>query len=453
VLPAFVRRLTPRQAGRWISTALITLIVSVASQYPDFRGVFAGVVGGVSNRYLSWTSPLGSTEIATVAIDDDDYRRFFDARSPLDPVAVVGLVETLRALRPAVLGVDLLTEDDAYKDWPQGRAMKEAFTTQQRPDVSSVPVVWAASAQSSTEAVGFFGWLFGGQDEIVVIPGSVLGTAAREDRPDWGIPIFPLDDDRTVRRLPRSWLNRERDDIASTNTFARAVAWRYCRTRSCHDHEGADEVLLTFGRSSSLRTYSVRDLLECGESTLPVGASGTCRNWRLKVDATGRAWSNTILLIGGTFSASRDAYPSPAGESTPGLMLNALGIRAEIEGPTLVESSKLFGLVLDIVVGLIVGYLFKKPGKSLRWKTWASLLLIFPAFLLSVGLFFWLDMLWVTWVVMLVSSMAWNVVIENLSHHDHPSNTSGPVRKSTSILERTTVSDTEIQEGDTQSHT
>jgi len=452
VLPAFVRRLTPRQAGRWISTALITLIVSVASQYPDFRGVFAGVVGGVSNRYLSWTSPLGSTEIATVAIDDDDYRRFFDARSPLDPVAVVGLVETLRALRPAVLGVDLLTEDDAYKDWPQGRAMEEAFTTQPRPDVSSVPVVWAASAQSSTEAVGFFGWLFGGQDEIVVIPGSVLGTAAREDRPDWGIPIFPLDDDRTVRRLPRSWLNRERDDNASTNTFARAVAWRYCRTRTCHDHGGTNEVLLTFGRSSTPRTYSVRDLLECGEPTLPVGASGTCRNWRLKVDATGRAWSNTILLIGGTFSASRDAYPSPAGESTPGLMLNALGIRAEIEGPTLVESSKLFGLVLDIVVGLIVGYLFKKPGRSLRWKTVASLSLILPAFLLSVGLF-WLDRLWVTWVVMLVSSMAWNVVIENLSHHDHPSNTSGPVRKSTSILERTTVSDTEIQEGDTQSHT
>ena len=452
VLPRFLRRLTPRQARRAVVTVLFTVGTAVLSQYPDYRGAYANVVGAVSDVYLSRADTQGSTDIALVTIDEADYQQFFDARSPLDPVAVVSLVETLRQLRPAVVGVDILTEDDAYSGWPQGKAMEEAFPAGPRTEVSSVPVVWAASAQFSAEGPNFLQWLFSGEDEIVVVPGSVLGEAAGENRSDWGVPVFRPDDDRSVRRLPRQWLNRNRNDKPNSNTFARAVAWRYCWTRTCHEHGRTSEVFLGSARRSIPRTYAVRDLLTCLPAASEAGASGVCRSWELNPDAAAGSWSNTILIVGGSFAAARDAYPTAAGESTPGLMLNALGVRAETEGPTLVEPSRLFGLALDIIAGFAVGWFFQQTGRSLRWKTVASLSLIGPAFAVSFGLFL-MDRLWVTWVVMLLSSMGWNIVSENILHPSPKTNPPGPVRRSTRVVERTTVTSIEVEERDPPAHT
>jgi CHASE2 domain-containing sensor protein len=381
--------------------------------------MFASAVGMVTNWYLASDAGIGPARVVTVGIDDEDRRSFGPPRSALDPAALIGLVETVRTLKPAVVGVDILTESKDYQRW--------------QPGTSSAPVVWAASAQlSTTEPVGFWSWLLGGREELLVIPETVLGRRVSDDGPHWGVPLYPLDDDRVVRRLPRSWLNRDRDDMPNTNTFARAVAGEYCRTRTCHEHGHAEEVHLIYGNQPTNPLYSVRDLAECQAPSTDAGQWVACTQWMAKDNEETRKLSGAIVLLGGVYSDAEDFHPTPAGETTPGLMINAWGVRAEIEGPTLVESSRLFGLGLDILVGLLVTVFFKMPGWTLRQKTLTSFALILPAIGLSYCLFL-LGWLWVTWVVMLLSSMGLNIVTENVSHDEgHSSNKPTKLRKSVS---------------------
>jgi hypothetical protein len=205
--------------------------------------------------------------------------------------------------------------------------------------------------------------------------------------------LYPVDDDRVVRRLPRSWLNRDDEDRRNTNTFARAVAWQYCRTHACHDHGDADEVHLIYGNQPTAALYSVRDVADCRRPPSDTRQWVACTEWVVKDDDATRSLTGKVVLLGGTYADSEDFHPTPAGERTPGLVINAWGVRAEVEGPTLVESSRLFGLGFDV------------------------LMLIVPAVGLSVVLFY-MGKLWLTWVVMLVSSLAWNIVLENVDHHE-----------------------------------
>lgn len=390
--------------GRLLVTVAVSFVMAVGSQYPEYIGVFASVQGMVANKYLARSGAAEPADIVTVAIDDEDYRRFFDSKSPLNPVAVMGLVEQLRALQPAVIGVDIVTEGAEYREWPN-RAAK-----------GDVSVVWVASGRYASEPVGFFPWLFGASEELIVIPDRVLGQPVTGSTRDWGMPVFPTDDDRVLRRLPRSWLNRNQADSRFLNTWARVVAERYCGPQSCHDHGDADEVLLTYGSRAPEPRYMVHDLFTCESPTIPADGSGICERWGVNSTKEWQSLAGKVVLLGGVFGDARDFHPTPGGENTSGLMINALAVRTEIDGPTTVESSRLLGVVFDFATGLLVGFLFNRPRRSLRWKTWSSLALVVPAFGLSVLLFWLGNTLWLSWVVMLVSSAAWGIVFENLQH-------------------------------------
>lgn len=386
-------------------------MLAVLSQYPEYRGVFASVQGMAANKYLAWKGAAEPTDIVTVAIDDEDYRRFFDSKSPLDPTAVMGLVEELRALQPAVIGVDIVTEGWEYREWAN-RAN------------GGVPVVWAASGRYASKPVGFFPWLFfGASEELIVIPDKVLGQPITESTRDWGMPVFPTDDDRVLRRLPRSWLNRNQADSRFDNTWARVVAERYCGPQTCHNHGKAEEVLLAYGSRAPEPTYAVHDLFTCESPAIPAGGSGICKQWGVSspeaVAEAKQSLAGKVVLLGGVYGASGDFHSTPGGERTSGLMINALAVRTEIDGPTIVESFRLLGVGFDIAIGLAVGFIFTMPRLNLRWKTINSLALMAPVFLLSVLLFWLGDRLWLSWVVMLVSSSAWGIVQENIRHGKH----------------------------------
>ncbi|HET9384926.1 MAG TPA: hypothetical protein VFO67_07245, partial [Gemmatimonadales bacterium] len=173
---------------------------------------------------------------------------------------------------------------------------------------------------------------------------------------------------------------------------------------------------LIYGNQPTSPSSSVRDLATCEDPPNDEGQWVACTRWMTVDNEKTRELKGAILLLGGVYSDARDFHPTPAGETTPGLLINAWGVRAEIGGPTLVESSRLFGLGLDILVGFLVSYFFARPW-SLSRKTAASLLLIPAAGVLSIVLFVF-GKLWLTWVIMLVSSMGWNIVLENLGHKE-----------------------------------
>jgi CHASE2 domain-containing sensor protein len=439
LLTALLHWLRSVRVGRLFATVAISFAMAVGSQYPEYRGVFASVQGMVTNLYLASKSEAARADVVTVAIDDDDYQRFFNGTSPLNPAAVMGLVEALRALEPApaVIGVDILTEGEEYREWPN-RAAK-----------GGVPVVWAASGRYASEPVGFFPWLFGASEELIVIPDKVLGLPVSRSTRDWGMPVFPADDDRNLRRLPRSWLNRNESDSRFDNTLARVVAERYCWPQGCHDHGDAGEVLLTYGSRVPEPRYMVRDLFTCEAWKIPADKSRICEQWGLNsAEAAAKErelLDGKVVLLGGVFGAARDFYPTPGGESTSGLMINALAVRTEIDGPTIVESSRLLGVGFDFATGLLVGFIFARPRRSLRWKTWSSLALVVPAFGLSVLLFWLGNTLWLSWVVMLVSSAGWGIVQENIRHGKHRETVEPAGRRMTTT--RVTVERTSVEVG------
>jgi len=405
-----------KRLPRWLrgpaAAAPMFVVGLLISQWVDYRGFFASAVGMATDSFLSDTdSDAGGNPVVTIGIDEDDYKTFFRSRSPLAPRSVLALVAALRhrmaaesaAQGPSVLGVDLLTDDNAYRS--SVLASNEPRTT---------PIVWAASAELAVEPIGFLGWLVGGSDELFAIPGAVLGAPVKgRSAEEWGVPVFPVDDDRAVRRIRREWINRDDHDQRYENTLARAVARVYCRQRVCHDHGGAEDLFLQYGRLPP--QYTVRDLFECGE-----WSEDGCVSWHPRSDAGAklRTSEGSVVLLGGVFPQARDKYPTPIGENTSGLIINALAVRAEIEGPTITEAPRLLAIGLDAAAGVAVSLIFMFAQVSLRAKTLLSLALAVPALVLSIGLFAGFGRIWLGWATMILAGAAWNVVFENLSSHD-----------------------------------
>src|SRR5262249_28136816 len=144
------------------------LLSSLVVLWLDFHGVFAGTFGPAKQVYLHLHSsvlhqaPLPG--ICTVAIDDRDYKEFFNNTSPLEPGAVMALVNAIRQNAPGVLGVDILTDGDYLSD----KAL----------ELSDVPTVWAASLKAVTFTEP---GLFSSESDPIAIPDKVLGQNATKD--------------------------------------------------------------------------------------------------------------------------------------------------------------------------------------------------------------------------------------------------------------------------------
>jgi CHASE2 domain-containing sensor protein len=120
-----------------------------------------------------------------------------------------------------------------------------------------------------------------------------------------------------------------------------------------------------------------------------------------------------IVLLGGTYSEARDTHPTPGGESTSGLMINALAVEAELQGRGVEEFPRLLSLGLDIAYGITVLVLFARheetrTAKRLRYGV-AVVLPIAGSVLLGV-----LGVLWLSWVPMLIASFAWGEFLDGL---------------------------------------
>jgi len=383
-------------------------------------------------------------KVLTVAIDDQDYRDYFNSTSPLDAAALMQLIAAFQSKQPKVIGVDILTDTAEYTNgnYERVEALNKAKAII---PAWGIPIVWAVSADvvHHTEP-NFFAWVAGRHEELLLKPGFVLG-ASPSDPLGWGVPVFPSDRDRAVRRLPRSWSGEHTH--APGPTFAGAVANVYCLSSDCEyerPKEGEhEEVFLSYDRRAGVAPdYRLSELFDCPSDKKRPSPKGTlCEKLTWKGDLRAEAdIRGSIVIVGGTYGASRDFFAMPTGERTAGLQLNAQAVRAEIEGQTIREFPRWLTILLDMGVGLLIAFLFTdrphrwigraltwRPSLRERWQDHASGVLwrVGVTFVVLGGgvfvvsryvLFPWFDLLWLSWVGMLLTGLAFHIAVAEAGH-------------------------------------
>lgn len=341
----------------------------------EYDGWFAGPNGRFFNATLSdREEPTGpaSDAIVVVEIDDKAYENWF-GRAPLEnkPELVMSLVNWVVDAQPHVIGVDVLTEADGYKTMPLGARDPE--------------IIWAANAVvSRTEAVCFCKWLLGSRDEILIMPGKVLGyePGDLDNHPEivWGVPVYPPDPDSTIRRFPRRILDLTNGQ--RTGSWASLIAKKFCG-RDCGG--SGDEIYISY-RGAPVPRLNASDFLKPGNGVLQplTDEKRAAFQYFLK---------RKVVLIGASSNdiSFSDMHDTPMGR-LPGVVVNAYAVRAEINASkwALHEVKQPGALFLDFAVGIFIVLIFYDPlfdaigrlvridleKNEFRWKIGVSTVLL-----------------------------------------------------------------------------
>jgi CHASE2 domain-containing sensor protein len=427
-------------------TVLIAFVMALAIHLVEYYGWLAGAEGRAADAYLTTTfdSASEAPPVVTLAIDNQDYREYFNDSSPLDAAALMQLVVAVQSAEPTVVGVDILTESgeyDADSNYQRARALNTAIL---EAPARRVPVVWAGDARvpgNVREAI-FLHWLFQ-HETFRLVRGVQPGRMRMSDPMGWlGVPIFPLERDRAVRRVPRTWT----DDATGRSrlTFAGTIAWLYCTsTGACPSyqpqaHGHGEDIFISYARNPPAPTYRIREVFTC--TALEKSPKGSlCLEWQWKDGKPPDDLAGSIVLIGGTYDASKDFFAAPTEKPIAGLLLNAQAVRAEIAGPTVTEWPRWVTLLLDTGVGLLIALIFSGhvhawitrllgpiPAAQKKWRRQADHVMwrVFATFLIGLVVaaisYWWLfprwHILWLSWVGMLLVGLAFHIALIETRH-------------------------------------
>jgi CHASE2 domain-containing sensor protein len=350
------------------------LAILLTTQWLEYTGWFSAPSGRFADVILSGSSKSSEAvarPVVTIEIDDDAYENWFKGTSPMDANLVGQLVALVASAKPPVIGVDILT--DAKKYCEQYRAIAKRLSH------SDSAIVWAAAVRDVRvePPKNFLSWLRGRKDEIVADPSVVLGYEANDrdpDRPFWGLPLFPRDDDAVIRRLPLAVtisanVEEPKPDSPKVDHWTKAIASAYCRWSERVNHytcpvSGAEEVLVPYGGTAPYRFSASQFFVNnSGELNFAPGFE------KLLTDTV----RNRAVLIGGTFRNSGDFHESPIGR-IPGLLINAYAVEAQVKGGEFFEIEQPQGWIFDLLLGLAIIFAFSERGiewarrKFQNWK-------------------------------------------------------------------------------------
>lgn len=417
-----------------ILSLVLTPLLAVVMQFAEFNGLMAGPEGLGLNVWLRGPGPT-SQEIFIVEIRDEDYQRHFGRTSPLPPERVKALLRAVAATRPAVLGVDILTEDAGY-DLALDRELRALGTGE---------VVWiAAPGEVHYEPITFLEWMGGKHPHARMRPGAVLHGAIAETAlagPRSGVPYFPVSEDLRVKLFPRhvATLDHPAGHAAAADshgappeplTFAQEIYRRYLeqtgRPYAPTGRHADHEVFMNFsGERYRFTKLAAGDFIE---RTPPEEVSQLLRR--------------KIVLVGGTYAEARDQYETPLGR-LPGLEINAFAVQTNLGDGGVGEIARPLALLFDLVFGYLVVFLFNyrvihhwralpgwliRPLESMvrdevRWKTvWSIVISLAGAFAFSLLMFRAVD-LWASYLAVFAGTILHQiieVIIENPGAGEEP---------------------------------
>jgi CHASE2 domain-containing sensor protein len=336
-------------------------------QFVEYKGWIAGTEGHVLDLFLNGLSAEHTQkDVILIKIDNAAYSSCFRGTTPLDAELLRQIVLRLISANrpPGVLGVDIITDSPNYQKKYQQIASEVGEL-----GTSATPVVWAAGADVSiTRSRSFWPWRWGTEDELLVQPTGVLGTESLElpvapnpsasDPFEWGLPMFPPDEDLRLRRFPRKISVIFADGRkADMDTWARKVAAKFEAPKI---GEEVPQVLLSY--SLPLADYPLLSLYDCkknGDGTrdiTPREESEEFKKFKTQAD-------KAVLLLGGTFSSSGDFHETSQGQLS-GLEINARAVQAELTDHPIREFNRLLMFALDTIIGFMFGMIFAPEQRS-----------------------------------------------------------------------------------------
>jgi CHASE2 domain-containing sensor protein len=340
----------------------------------------AGLLIGFETAGLDTLLRLGgwrmSERVVIIEVTDPDYENddLFAGKSPLKQDLLLDLVSTVQNYHPAVIAMDFSTESAEWCKLNSAqleRTLPGGLDPDKKP---ATPVVWAEVPHDLAEPV-----------ELTRVLGGRL-----QDFDYVGLPRFPVDSDGMLRHYEKSFRVRGALPGCEGKSATAAVVDRANEKKEQSSVEKPQLRSLagaTIARSCKALNEKCPEELKKREEPVILRFHGDRYNFPIIQahefigrDAQERAnsddrlrktrealFANKIVLIGGTFSAARDVYPTPLGPMA-GVELIGLAIESEFSGG-IHETQEVLELLADFLVGslivLIYFYYERKPRFAL----------------------------------------------------------------------------------------
>jgi CHASE2 domain-containing sensor protein len=292
----------------------ISLVATVV-----LSGVFyrLGVLHHIEPAFTLLESRLeekkGTSDVALVVIDDPDYKKLFQSKSPLDTNALLSVINAIATGRPRLIGVDIDTSDAQFKDiaiptwWP--------------------PIIWHRGVKDNlTEDIQL--------DQLR--PANILGSRDPLNS-NSGLVLLIDTEDNVTRRYQRL-INTTEGLLPS---FPWVVASRFNPTLTQTLTPSSDQLTIRYSKGADRFRFNASEVLKLAEGS----------GWANHSPIEGR-----IVLFGGEYG-SFDRHETPLGRMT-GVEVLANAVETELSGGGHHPPSNVVLILLLVVEGLVPVLIF-----------------------------------------------------------------------------------------------
>ncbi len=291
-----------KQKTGWVSalsrSKLALLAIAVLVVLFQSRGLPGKFAAESLDAAVAVQQHFPSDIVSLLVIDDDAYLNLFADTSPLNPEIFSKLLEAVATGGAKAIVVDVETSDSRFA------TMK----------VPAIPTVWGMVGMRNDKGSYTVRPPLGGR---VLPSGSVSAIA-----------LVPIDDRGIVRGYRRLY-RRTDGSVTASPGYALATLLRGNSPVS-EDTPRENERYLDF-RYDFRKAFKARDVISDAKFT----------SWHAL-----QMFNNKVVVIGGTYWASRDRYATPSGPLS-GCEIVAQEVQAELDGTSIAPASRsLTGLLL-----------------------------------------------------------------------------------------------------------
>jgi CHASE2 domain-containing sensor protein len=377
----------------FIRGIIVGISISILISILSFLGLLSGWENRAFDFMMWWQKEKRSSEIFLIEIDSQDYKDLFHAVSPLSREILARVIDKLSMAEPRAICLDISLRDRTAED-------PHLVETLSRLEKRGIPVVLASSIQEVADE-GKIRSAFS-RDFPYACPDNVL----------FGATNFPISENETIREMR---LLRRMDDgriypyiSLSIIAASEGISWPAFQTELDRANRSASPESKVFKNLQNLIRTGLRHQRQkiyfVGNKTSfnVIKISDIDKMPRESFQA-GSIFSQKILLVGGTFTESKDFYRTPKGIMS-GVEIIANSAEALLSSKPIRPINYLLSLLFEFVIVLVLSSMFLRfpLGKA----TILSALSVIPLTIIGSQVAFasmnrWLDFLPVALAVVL----------------------------------------------------
>ncbi|HVQ36349.1 MAG TPA: CHASE2 domain-containing protein [Pyrinomonadaceae bacterium] len=306
-----LKRRLLRAAPALVILIFITVLLSRFGTLHDLETAFL-------DMQLRLSSAPERSDVAIVNITDDDFKKLFGGERPLNPQLLSQLIEAIAKGGPAVIGVDIDTSAEKFKDFRFGQGWP--------------PIVWEREVKELPENI---------EAKEKPEPIDVLGGQDPALNASSGLPLLIEDGEDKVTRRYRRFIENARDPNEPWPSFAWAVVSRYGRIPGGPVEPFRDRFIGFAGDREGSHRINIPAAAVLEQS----------KSWTKDQSPLSRK----IVLLGGSYG--EDWHETPLGRMQ-GVDILAYVLETELRGGGAAVPPKYIFYVLEILSGFSIVILF-----------------------------------------------------------------------------------------------